>query len=227
MTDAALNGRLREYLRELKPEARALLASELERAMFRGEGPPGASFILEALRSDARQEGRRLPRIGNPQRLFFALFEPYLVDDAPTRKHRGRISRACLDPIWAWITRDLMPRESRTYVDQVQMLLGANEKHGAEQVARETASCRAQGESPDKSISVRKARIVSWMFFRSIAASAPCPTFMRATSASTISTATENGVSAMRAAASLPAARMARRISCQVEPSRLITSRSA
>jgi hypothetical protein len=136
MTDAALNGRLREYLRELKPEARALLASELERAMFRGDGPPGASSILEALRSDARREGRRLPRVGNPQRLFFTLFEPYLVDDAPTRKHRGRISRACLDPIWAWITRDLMPRESRTYIDQVQMLLGANEKHGAEQVAR-------------------------------------------------------------------------------------------
>ena len=56
MTDAALNGRLREYLRELKPEARALLASELERAMFRGEGPPGASSILEALRSDARRD---------------------------------------------------------------------------------------------------------------------------------------------------------------------------
>ncbi len=70
------------------------------------------------------------------QRLFFVLFEPYLVNDAPTRKHRGRISRACLDPIWTWITRDLMAREAKTYTDQVQLLLAANEKNGAEQVAR-------------------------------------------------------------------------------------------
>ena len=44
--------------------------------------------------------------------------------------------RACLDPIWNWICRDLMPQEARTYIEQVQLLLAANEKNGAEQVAR-------------------------------------------------------------------------------------------
>ena len=136
MAEAVPNDKLRQYLRELTPEARALLAAELERAMLRGDEPPGASFILDELRSEARNSGRKMPRVGNPQRLFFSPLEPFLVEDAPERKHRGRLSRACLDPIWGWICRDLMPQEARTYTDQVQMLLAANEKNGAEQVAR-------------------------------------------------------------------------------------------
>src|SRR6478735_9084083 len=136
MADAPPNGRLRQYLAELKPEARALLASELERALLRGEAPPGASAILEQLRRTARREGRKLPRVGNPQRLFFAAVEPFIVDDAVERKHLGRIARASLDPIWKWICRDLMLREARTHIDQIQMLLAANERNGAEQVAR-------------------------------------------------------------------------------------------
>ena len=135
MADALPSEKLRQYLLELKPEARALLASELERAQLRGEAPPGASAILEQLRAAARWEGRKLPRVGNPQRLFFAVVEPFLVDDASTTKHHGRIPRPSLDPIWGWIRRDLMMRETRTYTDQVQMLLAANEKNSAEQVA--------------------------------------------------------------------------------------------
>jgi len=136
MAEALPNETLRQYLRELKPEARELLASELERAQLRGESPPGAASILAALRSEARSDGRKLPRVGNPQRLFFAPFEPFLVDDAPERRHPGRIARVCLDPIWNWLCRDLMPQEAKTYSDQVSLLLAANEKNGAEQVAR-------------------------------------------------------------------------------------------
>jgi hypothetical protein len=136
MAEAVPNEKLRQYLSELKPEARALLAAELERALLRGDEPPGASFILEELRKEARATGRKIPRPGNPQRLFFAPFEPFLVDDAPERKHRGRISRTSLDPVWEWICRDLAPQEAKSYADQINMLLAANEKKGAEQVAR-------------------------------------------------------------------------------------------
>ncbi len=62
MADAVPSEKLRKYLSELKPEARALLAAELERALLRGEAPPGAAQILEQLRSDARNAGRKLPR---------------------------------------------------------------------------------------------------------------------------------------------------------------------
>jgi len=136
MADAVPNEKLRKYLRELTPEAQGLLAAELERALLRGEEPPGASLILDHLRSEARSAGRKMPRPGNPQRLFFAPLEPFLVDDAPERKHRGRVPRVCLDPIWNWLCRDLVAQEARTYVEQVTILLGANEKKGAEQVAR-------------------------------------------------------------------------------------------
>jgi hypothetical protein len=136
MANAVPNEKLRKYLRELTPQARGLLAAELERALLRGEEPPGASLILAQLRSEARRVGRKLPRPGNPQRLFFAPLEPFLVDDAPERKHRGRVPRVCLDPIWKWLCHDLVPPQAKTYVEQVTILLGANEKKGAEQVAR-------------------------------------------------------------------------------------------
>jgi hypothetical protein len=136
MAEAVPNEKLRRYLRELTPEARSLLAAELERALLRGDEPPGAKLILEELRGDARNAGRKLSRPGNAQRLFFAPIEPFLVDDAPERKHRGRIARTCLDPIWAWICRDLMPQEAKSYSDQVSLLIAASEQRGAEQVAR-------------------------------------------------------------------------------------------
>jgi hypothetical protein len=136
MPDALPSEKLRQYLLELKPGARALLVSELERAALRGEAPPGASTILEELRGVARQQGGKLPRAGNPQRLFFAVAEPFLVDQAPGRKPPGRIARASLGPIWDWISRDLMPDEAKSYTDGVQKLLAASEKSGAAAVAR-------------------------------------------------------------------------------------------
>src|SRR5438105_1871643 len=103
--------RLREFLRELKPEARSLLLAELERGLLRGENPPAAGFILDELRAQARDSGRTLARVGNAARLYFAPLEPFLVDDASERKHRGRVSRSCLEPVWQWLARDLMPVE--------------------------------------------------------------------------------------------------------------------
>jgi len=136
MGEDAAKQRLRDYLRELRPDARALLGAEVRRAQLRGESPPWAFLILDALRETACLDGRKQPRVGNPERLFFAPLEPFLVDAAPDRKHRGRISRFSLEPIWNWISRDLMPNEAKKYIEQVDFLLSGNEKNGAEQVAR-------------------------------------------------------------------------------------------
>ena len=136
MADALPNEKLRQYLRELKPEARSLLVSEIERALLRGDPPPGASCILDAARSEAGKDERIDPRPSDPKRLFLAPLEPFLVDDTPERKHRGRISRASLDAIWVWICRDLMPRQAKSYADQVQLFLAGNEQIGVEQVVR-------------------------------------------------------------------------------------------
>ena len=101
--------RLRAFLRELKPEVRALLTAELERAMLRGDDMPGAEMILTELRAEMRDGGKPAARPGSPQRMFFAPLDPFLVDDSPDRKHKGRISRTSIDPIWEWLCRDLVP----------------------------------------------------------------------------------------------------------------------
>src|SRR5881628_2824919 len=90
--------RLRVYLAELTPQARALLLAELERSAARGEAVPGADLILPELRRLFRNSSFTAERVGNPARLFFAPLEPFLIDDAE-HHYPGRIARAALDPI--------------------------------------------------------------------------------------------------------------------------------
>lgn len=142
MANEPLNAdKLREYLRILKPEARALLMAELERGVLRGDGLPGTELILEELRNTLAPPAKGSPaakpeRVGNPSRLFFQPVEPFLVDDSPEFSHQGRIARASLTAIWDWICRDLAPDEARTYTVEVTQHLLAGEDTKAEAAAR-------------------------------------------------------------------------------------------
>ena len=82
--------RLREYLRQLPPAARALLITELERTLLRGEEIPGGDLVLREVRSAVRDSGEHVLRIGSPERLFFAAqqraFE--LCDQQSTSRRR-------------------------------------------------------------------------------------------------------------------------------------------
>jgi hypothetical protein len=128
--------RLRDYLRELNPQARALLMAEFERGRLRGDDLPAIELVLQELRKAAPARHALPPRMGDPPRLFFAPLEPFLVDDRATRKHPGRIARASLEPIWRWLGGDLMPVEVKAFADQATSLLLANETGKAEQLAR-------------------------------------------------------------------------------------------
>ena len=125
--------KLRGYLRELKPEARALLIAQLERKLARGEKVPGADIILEELGGASRAEMSPEPtspeqgvseavkspmRTADPATLFFAFFEAFIVDDVAEYEHPGRIARACVMPIWEWICRDVLPDEAKTFADE-------------------------------------------------------------------------------------------------------------
>src|SRR4051812_3229326 len=57
--------RLRQYLRELKPSSRTMLVTELERGLLRGDGMPGAEFVLQELRRSIREASRPSARVGN------------------------------------------------------------------------------------------------------------------------------------------------------------------
>ncbi len=128
--------RLRECLGELKPEARALLIAELERGLLRGDEMPGTDLILQELRRTIRELAHPPPRIGNPARLFFKPIEPFLVDDDLNHKHPGRIARAALKPIWAWICRDLLAAEAKAFSDEVSQALLTNDTNYTEWLTR-------------------------------------------------------------------------------------------
>ena len=68
--------KLRDYFRELKPGARALLIAELERGLLRGDDMPGTELLLQELRRSIRESGAQTLRIGDPARLFFQPIEP-------------------------------------------------------------------------------------------------------------------------------------------------------
>ncbi|MEA2936846.1 MAG: hypothetical protein QOC56_350 [Alphaproteobacteria bacterium] len=118
--------RLREYLRELPKGARALLIAELERAASRGEDIPGGDALLQEVRRLMRDPGEPAPRFGNPAELFFRPIEPFLVDDDPAHKQQARIARAALEPLWAWIVRDLAPDEAKTYSEAIGHALASD-----------------------------------------------------------------------------------------------------
>ncbi|HWV41583.1 hypothetical protein [Pseudorhodoplanes sp.] len=135
MADGTLVERLRQYLRGLSPEARALLMTELERGLLRGEDVAGAELVLQELRRDARETARP-KRPGNLARLFFQPLEPFLVDDTATHSHPGRIARVVLEPMWEWICRDLMPGEAKAVTEQVARAFEDGDAQRAEELAR-------------------------------------------------------------------------------------------
>src|SRR3984957_2242523 len=128
--------RLREYLRNLKPEARAMLIAELERAQLRGDDMTGSELVLDELRRTIRTEAQRVPRIGDAARLFFMPFEPFLIDAPADHKRVGRIARLSLEPIWGWIGRDLMPAEAKALSEDINRALLAEDKTKADPLVR-------------------------------------------------------------------------------------------
>jgi hypothetical protein len=128
--------RLRDYLRTLKPEARAMLVAELERGLLRGEEVAANDLVLQELRRAIRGAGQPVPRVGDAARLFFAPLEPFLTDDAADHKRVGRLARVSLDSIWEWIGRDLMPAEAKALSEDINRALLADDKIKAEQLTR-------------------------------------------------------------------------------------------
>jgi len=128
--------RLRTYLRDLKPGARALLVAELERGLLVGSATAGAEMVLGELRRSAREANSKSARFDHPARLFFKPIEPFLVDDAPEHKHRGRIARSALEPIWLWICNSLMSDDAKSYAEHIEQALTSGDSDGAEHHAR-------------------------------------------------------------------------------------------
>jgi hypothetical protein len=134
MAGAETIERLRHYLRELPRPARALLISEFERSLLRGDEGAGTDLVLQELRRIVRDQREGSPRIGHCARLFFKPLEPFLVDDQIDHHHPGRIARNSLEMLWTWVRRDLLPEEAKVLTDEVGKALLAGEEPKAEQL---------------------------------------------------------------------------------------------
>ena len=113
-----------------------MLIAELERGLLHGSSPAGAELVLTELRRSLREGSTKSSRFGDPARLFFQPVEPFLVDDVPDHKHRGRIARSALEPLWLWISNTLMTDEAKAYAEQVELALMAGDTDKAEHQAR-------------------------------------------------------------------------------------------
>jgi hypothetical protein len=128
--------RLRQYLRELSPQARSMLIGALERSVLRGDQVDGGDLILLELRRVVREQREDVPRIGNSARLFFKPIEPFLVDDTGDHKHPGRIARGSLGALWDWVRSDLLPDDAKILADEISNALLAGDDAKAEQLMR-------------------------------------------------------------------------------------------
>jgi hypothetical protein len=137
MASAETLDRLRQYLSELSPQARALLIGEFERNFLGGNEAAGTDLVLHQLRGIVREQRDGAPRIGHCARLFFKPLEPFLVDDrADHHRHPGRIARGALEMLWTWIRRDLLPDEAKNLADEVTDAMLAGDTARAEDLTR-------------------------------------------------------------------------------------------
>ena len=102
---------------------------------MRGDDSPASELILTELRRTFRDAGTKAPRIGDHARLFFQPLEPFLVDEALDHKHRGRLARPTLEPIWLWLSNTVMPDEARAFGEAVETALLASDTARAMQLA--------------------------------------------------------------------------------------------
>jgi hypothetical protein len=126
--------RLQQFLRQLSPKARALLIAEFERALLSGAEVPGGDLVLQEVRRAVRESAETPPRIGNPARLFFGSLKPFLFDGERTHKQQGRIARSSIEPIWAWICRDLLPTDATVFSDEISAALIADDSAACERL---------------------------------------------------------------------------------------------
>jgi hypothetical protein len=130
--DAPRQSKLAEYLGALRPDTQVAVLRELELSELRGDAlGPSFRVVMNELRRGIRKSGRKVERVGNPSRVFYMPVEPFLISEVPRASIAATVSRPSLNPLWAWICRDLMPGEAKTYIETTTQALMADDRPSA------------------------------------------------------------------------------------------------
>jgi hypothetical protein len=139
--------RLQDLFRQLPPKTLALLTSEFEKVLARGEDDAVAELVLGQLRKVVRtSDTNERVRLDDLQRIFFAVLEPFLLDADAARP--GQIKRSSLGPIWTWLTQTALAKEAEVFRDSYGAAKQEGRSSDMEQVLRrfQLASATAIGE---------------------------------------------------------------------------------
>lgn len=108
--DAAAYDRLREFLRQLPPDARAKLLSKFEGVDVNGDDAAIATLVLRELKAVDSPPIDSRPDI-DVSAVLFRCLEPFLIDRNKGAMCPGQIDRASLVPIWRLIETEILPGE--------------------------------------------------------------------------------------------------------------------
>lgn len=107
--------------------ARLAKAVEVDRLM-EGHVLPHEQILL-GLRPVLRRD--HFDRTPTPLRIFCRPFQDLLTSAPSNAKQRGSIARASLEPVWSWISRDLLAEEAASYVRECRSFVVAQNTSGA------------------------------------------------------------------------------------------------
>ncbi len=115
---------LQSLLGSLAAQAAARLAKAVEIDRLAGGLVLPHDLILGTLRPMLRTPPV-VERTPTPLRLFCRPFEVLVVAAAPKDKQKGRIARASIAPVWAWLNQTLLTEASLAYAAEVKALVFA------------------------------------------------------------------------------------------------------
>lgn len=123
----ALTNKITEYLQGLSPRAVQALVHKLEKSKQTGFNDPHLDLILaagitilRAPRAGVVEPGHGAIRRNQVQRMFFSPLDEFLINENLPNRQEGRVFRPCLQRVWQWLSRDILPGDIRRVLEEAE-----------------------------------------------------------------------------------------------------------
>ncbi|WP_428651052.1 hypothetical protein [Roseibium sp.] len=149
-----LETKIKTYLSSLSPKAVEALVRNLENGKSGKSPDPHINLVLAAAVNLLRKPKSVAPasvvdgphRRNQVQRMFFAPLDSFLINEYLPNHQEGRINRTVLDRVWNWLSRDVMPEDVKTVLDQAANADVSGERVDALVQSLRTRSVEALGD---------------------------------------------------------------------------------